>query len=97
MAFLLTCPNCGERSVYEFRFGGELTNRPKPEAIGDEWTGYFYNRRNAAGAQREWWYHRLGCRKWFVVVRDTMNNKVAETKWTPVEIGIDSEAPSNAG
>ena len=24
MSFLLNCPNCGERSVQEFRFGGEV-------------------------------------------------------------------------
>ena len=41
MAFLLSCPNCGERSVYEFRFGGELTERPKPAASGGEWKQLF--------------------------------------------------------
>ena len=90
MAFLLSCPNCGERSVYEFRFGGELTERPKPEASGGEWNSYFYDRRNVAGTQREWWYHRLGCRKWFVAARDTVTNKVGEIAWSPASIGIDS-------
>lgn len=40
VAFLLGCPNCGQRSVYEFRFRREVTARPETramhaEAIGD--------------------------------------------------------------
>ena len=81
MAFLIECPNCGERSVYEFRFGGEVMNRPLPEASEEVWTNYFYARRNLAGDQREWWYHSFGCRRWFVVVRDTVTNEVRETSW----------------
>ncbi len=81
MAFLLGCPNCGERSVYEFRFGGELTPRPKPDASEKEWTTYFYSRRNVAGDQTEWWYHALGCRRWFLAVRNTETNEVRETSW----------------
>ncbi len=81
MAFLLTCPNCGDRDVHEFRFGGEITVRPKPDASADEWSSYFYDRRNVAGDQREWWYHGFGCRKWFVALRDTRTNEVPETSW----------------
>ena len=32
MSFLLPCPNCGKRSVYEFRFGGEVKQTPAPDA-----------------------------------------------------------------
>ena len=81
MAFLVACPNCGERNVYEFRFGGEVTTRPPPDASGDEWSDYFYARRNIAGVQREWWYHKLGCRKWFLADRDTVTNEVSQTAW----------------
>ncbi len=81
MAFLIRCPNCGERGVYEFRFGGEVTRRPATDASTDEWTSYFYFRRNVAGQQREWWYHKFGCRKWFVATRDTESNAVVETSW----------------
>ena len=81
MAFLLACPNCGERGVYEFRFGGEVTPRPAPDAPQAEWTAYSYLRRNVAGEQREWWYHSFGCRRWFVAVRDTVTNEVRETSW----------------
>ena len=63
MSFLLTCPNCGERGVNEFRFGGEVASRPAPDATREQWTAYTYLRRNAAGDQREWWYHSYGCRQ----------------------------------
>ena len=81
MAFLLRCPNCSERNVYEFHFGGEVTERPAPDASGDEWVNYFYSRHNVAGVQREWWYHKFGCRQWFVADRDTVTNEVQETAW----------------
>ena len=81
MAFLLDCPNCGERNVHEFRFGGEVTSRPSPSGTAEEWTNYFYNRRNVDGVQREWVNHRYGCRKWFFALRDTVSNQVQETFW----------------
>ena len=81
MALLLDCPNCGKRNVYEFRFGGEVIARPSPDASNEQWTKYFYSRRNVAGTEREWWYHKFGCRKWFVALRDTVTNEVQETSW----------------
>ena len=81
MSFLLRCPNCEERNVHEFRFGGEVNDRPLPSAPQDEWTRYFYDRRNVAGMQQEWWYHRTGCRKWFMAYRDTVSNEVTQTFW----------------
>ena len=61
-----------------------MTVRPEPDASEAVWTAYFYNRRNVAGLQREWWYHRLGCRKWFVALRDTVTNEVEQTSWPEV-------------
>jgi sarcosine oxidase delta subunit len=29
--------------------------------------------------QREWWYHRAGCREWLQAVRNTVTNEVIET------------------
>ena len=84
MSFLLRCPNCGERSVYEFRFGGEIHARPEEGASDAEWSDYLYTRENVAGAQQEWWFHRGGCRKWFQAVRDTVSNTVARTFWAGV-------------
>ena len=81
MAFLLKCPNCGERSVYEFRFGGEVNPRPASKATSDDWMKYYYLRQNVAGEQDGWWYHHFGCRKWFVAIRDTVTNHVGKTFW----------------
>ena len=46
-----------------------------------------YFRRNVAGVQREWWYHRSGCRAWFLAERDTRTNEVL---WT----ALPEQAPS---
>jgi heterotetrameric sarcosine oxidase delta subunit len=81
MSFLVGCPNCGARGAYEFRFGGEYRRRPKPEASNDEWVEYVYNRANLDGVQKEWWYHRDGCGRWFVAERDTTTNLVKATYW----------------
>jgi sarcosine oxidase subunit delta len=81
MGFLLVCPNCGGRDVYEFRFGGEAKTRPQPSAPERDWVDYVYMRQNVAGVEKEWWYHRLGCRKWFQALRDTRDNTVLKTFW----------------
>jgi sarcosine oxidase, subunit delta len=65
MSFLLTCPNCGPRDVSEFRYGGQIGS-----------TGL-----NLPQAQRERWYHRLGCRRWLVAERDVRTNTVLSTHW----------------
>jgi heterotetrameric sarcosine oxidase delta subunit len=82
MSFLLPCPECGERSAYEFRFGGEVKSRPQPGASEDAWFQYIYTKANEAGEQKEWWFHRNGCRKWFQALRDTRTNTVLAT-WRP--------------
>lgn len=76
MSFRIPCPQCGERSVYEFRFGGEVLKRPSPSASEDDWYRYSFVRRNEMGTQLEWWYHRLGCRQWLQAERDTRANRV---------------------
>lgn len=88
MSFLLRCPNCGPRDVYEFRFGGETRTRPDPDADDAAWSRYLYFRANEAGVQKEkeWWYHRAGCRAWFLAVRDTRTNLVLDVlrpEYTP--------------
>ena len=74
-----TCPNCGTREVTDFAYGGEITPRPKARPSFRELNEYNYFRRNVAGVQREWWFHRSGCRSWFVAERDTRTNEVM---WT---------------
>ena len=76
MSFLLGCPVCGLRDVNEFTCTGEVTTRPKQAPTPRELGAYLYFRRNVAGVQREWWYHRLGCRTWFQAERDTRTNEV---------------------
>lgn len=79
MSFVLTCPYCGDREVTDFAFGGELTKRPTERPTLAELGAYNYLRRNVAGRQVEWWYHRSGCRAWFLAERDTRSNEVS---WT---------------
>jgi heterotetrameric sarcosine oxidase delta subunit len=87
VSYVLTCPNCGAREVTDFAFGGELTKRPRERPTLRELGAYNYFRRNVAGVQREWWYHRSGCRAWFVAERDTRTNEV---HWT----ALAEEAPA---
>ena len=75
---LLTCPNCGERNVAEFRFGGEYKTRPK-EPDEAAWTDYLYLKENKLGVQREWWYHRAGCGLWFLAERHTKSQVVEKS------------------
>ena len=79
MSFLLTCPNCGVREVTDFGFGGEVSPRPTSPPSFRELNSYNYFRRNVAGVQREWWFHRSGCRAWFVAERNTVTNEVVFT------------------
>ena len=81
MSFLLCCPQCGLRDVYEFRWGGEYSRRPAPGSPPEVWAEYIYFRTNAAGLQEEWWYHNMGCRHWFLARRDTRSNAVECTYW----------------
>ena len=78
MSFLLPCPHCGPRGVYEFRFGGEVKQRPTPDAPKERWVDYIYTKTNEAGVQKEWWYHRDGCRQWMLVLRNTVSNQILE-------------------
>ncbi|MBM3959484.1 MAG: sarcosine oxidase subunit delta [SAR202 cluster bacterium] len=75
----MPCPQCGPRDVYEFRYGGEAQRRPAPGSPRSTWTAYLYDRTNAAGVEDAWWYHRLGCKRWFRAVRDTRDNTVLKS------------------
>lgn len=79
--FQIECPNCGKRNVGEFRFGGEVLTRPTTPDEGIAWIDYLYLRTNSPGTQTEWWYHRLGCQRWFKAVRNTSTNEVVNTFW----------------
>jgi sarcosine oxidase subunit delta len=81
MSLLVPCPNCGLREFTEFSFGGETNARPAPDAPVEMLNRYLFVRRNASGPQQEWWYHRAGCRSWFLAVRDTRTNAFAASYW----------------
>lgn len=74
MAIRLPCPSCGWRSATEFTWGGELRalEAPDPEADFER----VFLPRNVAGLQEERWFHRLGCRRWVTIRRDTRTNEV---------------------
>jgi heterotetrameric sarcosine oxidase delta subunit len=80
VSFVLTCPNCGAREVTDFEFGGEVVPRPRKRPRKRALANYNYFRRNVAGVQNEWWYHRAGCRTWFLADRDTRTNEVLGTR-----------------
>jgi len=81
MSFLLTCPNCGKRPVGEFSYRGEYRSRPEHSAEFKEWVKYVFMRNNAAEKQVEWWYHVSGCKRWFLVKRDSRNNLDHSSHW----------------
>jgi sarcosine oxidase subunit delta len=83
---LITCPWCGPRAETEFTCGGEADiARPlHPENLSDaEWADYLFMRRNVRGPHREQWHHSFGCRRWFVVERDTVTYEVLPASDAP--------------
>lgn len=70
----IPCPNCGDRPYTEFSFGGEL--RPIDAADPEEDFARVFLVANAAGPQRERWFHLAGCRRWVTVRRDTLTDRV---------------------
>ncbi len=78
---LLRCPWCGTRDSGEFGYIGELSPRPDPRtASPQQWRAYLYLRTNVAGWTAERWYHRMGCRRFLTVERNTMTNEVRATR-----------------
>lgn len=78
----ITCPWCGARAEPEFRWGGEVPIvRPGPPGtVADEaWASYLFMRENPKGFVRERWLHALGCRQWFIVVRNTVTHEISAT------------------
>ncbi|WP_435099665.1 sarcosine oxidase subunit delta [Arhodomonas sp. AD133] len=75
----LACPHCGERPCTEFTYGGDATVRRPADALkadDEAWTAYLYQRRNPGSEHTEYWEHTRGCRRWLVVRRDTVNQRV---------------------
>ena len=83
--FVIRCPHCcEEREEEEFGYGGEaFVQRPTaPEDETEEsWGDYLCMKRNPKGWHWEMWNHSAGCRKFFVVKRNTANHKMSGA-WT---------------
>jgi sarcosine oxidase delta subunit len=92
MSFLLSRPQCGVREVTDFGCAGEVTARPRSRPNERELNTLNCFHRNVTGPQREWRYHRSGCRAWCLAHRDTRANEVL---WTalPEEATSRSCAP----
>jgi len=39
---------------------------------------YTYTKANESAVQKEWWFHRSGCRLWLQALRNTTTNEVLE-------------------
>ena len=74
MGLRIPCLHCGLRPYAEFTFGGELhpIDARDPE---DDFRNVFLHE-NAAGVQRERWFHAYGCRRWMTADRDTETNEI---------------------
>jgi heterotetrameric sarcosine oxidase delta subunit len=74
----IPCPYCGERDRREFTVLGDA-DPVRPDGMdADAGTmfDYVYQRTNAAGLHREYWYHGAGCHAWLVVERDTRTHAI---------------------
>ena len=78
MGFLIPCPNCGLRDVYEFKFGAEVKKEPASDVTLEQWRDYLYFNENLSGIHDEWWYNSAGCGSWFKIKRNTQTNEIIE-------------------
>lgn len=76
MRFTITCPNCGERDLYEFHFGGHDRGPPpqQKDLRAEDYLRYSQFRTTRTGPQLEWWYHSSGCGGWFTTWRNPATN-----------------------
>jgi sarcosine oxidase subunit delta len=76
MSLTITCPICGKRNGYEFRYGGEdKEKRPEEDMFTSRaWCSYVHMNKSVIGTQKEWWCHKDGCGAWFAIYRDTTTN-----------------------
>ncbi len=79
---LIKCPWCGKRDETEFSYGGEadIVRPPVPDDLDDkQWADYLFMRKNTRGLHKEQWQHSQGCRRWFVIERDTVTYHINES------------------
>lgn len=76
---LIPCPWCGPRDESEFGCGGEahIARPAETDRLSDaDWADYLFMRRNPKGVHLERWVHRLGCRRWFNLARNTVSHEI---------------------
>jgi sarcosine oxidase subunit delta len=95
---LLPCPYCGPRNVSEFRYVGEVSERPDPNETGvEEWRAFLYTRNNVAGWTTETWFHSAGCRQHLVVERHTVTNEVRTSRLPEPQLRGPQEERASGG
>jgi heterotetrameric sarcosine oxidase delta subunit len=79
---LIPCPWCGPRAEIEFRYGGQA-HLAYPEDSGSlddaAWAQFLFMRDNPKGSFAERWFHTVGCRRWFNVVRNTVTHEITSS------------------
>jgi heterotetrameric sarcosine oxidase delta subunit len=78
-----------------------VAGRPDPaQATPREWRDYLYLRDNTRGWVTERWYHRAGCRQFFVAERDTVTDQTRDPAGTVDLTAAEppsAEPPGSAG
>ncbi len=84
---LIPCPHCGARAEIEFNYGVEADIVRPPDAAREDdglddrqWADYLFMRGNTLGPFRELWVHTQGCRRWFVLERDTRSHQFTDDR-----------------
>jgi sarcosine oxidase subunit delta len=80
------CPHCGLRDYTEFQYGGDAS-KPRPahsDTNRSHWHAHVFLFDNPKGLHREYWQHRLGCRQWLIVDRDTASNLIKQVQIGPI-------------
>ena len=72
----IRCPWCGPRGCggVPLHRGGQDPAGPA-SATPEDWRDYLYLPANPCGPVTETWYHRMGCRRYFTLERDTATNE----------------------
>jgi sarcosine oxidase subunit delta len=76
--------------------------RPGPAQVTPrDWRDYLYLRDNTRGWVTERWYHRAGCRQFFVIERDTVTDETRDPRTAAVSReeaqAPTAEPPANRG
>jgi heterotetrameric sarcosine oxidase delta subunit len=89
---LVPCPWCGPRGSQEFRFVGDARTRPDPAATSpEEWRAYLYFEDNQDTWAVETWFHRAGCRRYFVAERHRVTNEIRATRRPAAQLRMERQ------